>query len=114
MIEHEFECPYCKNGFVELNSCLTPPEAIEALERRFELGQQNYKDETWNAYANQERLDDESWIEERIAHGREHLVHFVYVMSGEMPDDGDDDGAAIMWLGCMLHEAYKRRKVLTK
>jgi hypothetical protein len=93
---------------------LTPPEAIEALERRFELGEKIYEDATWNAHTNREKLDDISWIEERIAHGRAHLAHFAYVMNGEMPDDGDDDGAAIMWLGAMLHEAYKRRKILTK
>jgi hypothetical protein len=93
---------------------LTPPEALEALERRFELGQQNYKDEAWNAHTNREKLDDVNWIEIRCDHARWHIAHFLEVMDGLREDNGDDDGAAIMWLGAMLHMAYKRRKALTK
>lgn len=90
---------------------LTPESSIEALERRFELGQTTYARIAWNAHANQEQLDNDHWIWNRIAHGIEHLKHFSDVRWNDLGDNGDDDGAAIMWLGCMLHEAYIRRKI---
>lgn len=89
---------------------LTPESSIEALEKRFELGEINYKEMAWNANTNQERLDNEKWIWDRMAHGFEHLKHYADVRWNGKEDDGDDDGAAIMWLGSMLHEAYVRRK----
>lgn len=67
-------------------------------------------EEAWNAGVNWEQLDNEDWIRERLDHGFLHMHHFADVMSGIEEDDGDDDGAAIMWLGCMLHEAWVRRR----
>lgn len=89
---------------------LTPESSIEALEKRFELGELTKGDECWNATKNQEQLDNDTWVWDRMAHGFEHLKHYADVRWYELEDNGDDDGAAIMWLGCMLHEAYMRRK----
>src|SRR6266550_2899042 len=89
---------------------LTPPSSIEALEKRFELGRQTKGTEAWNASTSQEKLDDVEWIRDRIRHGRKHLAHYMDILNASIEDDGDDDGAAIMWLGCMLCEAYTRRK----
>ncbi len=95
---------------------LIPDSSIEALADRFELGQKNYGEEAWNAHDNEKKLEDENWIKERIRHGYSHLGHYLSVLRGYdnighyIEDDGDDDGAAIMWLGCMLHEAWIRRR----
>jgi hypothetical protein len=89
---------------------LIPDSSIEAMADRFELGRRNYKAQAWNAATKQEKLDDKEWIKSRIEHGYNHLAHYADVLFYGQTDDGDDDGAALMWLGSMLSEAYRRRK----
>ena len=86
-----------------------PESSIDAMADRFALGQVTHADIAWNAFTNQEQLDDIKWIRDRIRHGRAHLAHYMEVLNGSREDDGDNDGAAIMWLGSMLHEAWIRR-----
>ena len=94
----------------EENLRLIPQTSIQALADRFALGKITYKGEAWNAYTNQERLDDIEWIRKRIEHGYAHIDNYEDVLFFDGVDDGDDDCAAIMWLGCMLHEAWVRRQ----
>ncbi len=89
---------------------LTPQSSIDALEARFVLGELTKGKECWNACTNQSKLDNEDWIRDRIEHGNIHLQHYLAVLLWGAEDNGDDDGAAIMWLGSMLHEAWIRKR----
>lgn len=88
-----------------------PRDSIIALNNRFIKGEEHYGEQAWNSLSdNWEKLDDGKWIVDRFEHALAHLEHFISVLVGRVPDDGDDDGAAIMWFGCLAHEVWMRRK----
>lgn len=87
-----------------------PYSSLVALADRFALGTKKHGSKSWNAFSSQAGLRDEAWIRARV----EHVIHhcFMYLMkrNGMMADDGDNDAAAIMWGGSLLHEANEARK----
>ena len=88
---------------------LIPYGALKALADRFELGEQKHGPKTWNGRSKQDGLADDEWIYARAAHVINHALLYIAKMSGTIPDDGDDDAAAIMWGGTCLSEAKRRR-----
>jgi hypothetical protein len=90
---------------------LIPPESIRALAARFELGEEKYgpTGKSWNALTSQNALSNDEWVIARAEHVIDHALLYIAKLKGFIPDDGDDDAAAIMWGGCCLFEA-KRKK----
>jgi hypothetical protein len=88
---------------------LTPETSIEALEARFEKGVASYGEKAWNATSDQSCLDNYDFISDRMTHAAQHMRLAWEKLRGITDDDGDDDGAAIMWFGAMLSEARRRR-----
>jgi hypothetical protein len=86
---------------------LVPYEALVALANRFDLGEKKYGEKAWNALSSQEGLSDEEWVVARVEHVIHHAYTFLQKYKGLIPDDGDDDAAAIMWGGCLLSEAKR-------
>lgn len=89
---------------------LIPHEALVALANRFDLGELKHGDKSWSALSNQEGLSDEAWVIARVEHVIHHAYVFLQKYKGIVPDDGDDDAAAIMWGGCLLSEAKRIKK----
>jgi hypothetical protein len=82
---------------------LIPREALIRLAGRFELGVKNYQDKAWNALSpNQECLSDRDMAIARAAHALDHASKLIAILSGQMPDDGDDHAGAILWAGSFL------------
>lgn len=90
---------------------LIPYNSLKALADRFELGENKYKDKSWNANKNHLALLDDDWIYARAAHVVQHALLYMAKMRGEIPDNGDDDAGAIMWGGTVLSEAKRMRNV---
>jgi hypothetical protein len=86
---------------------MIPHAALEALANRFELGEQKHGPKSWNALSNQEALKDDAWVLSRAEHIIHHAYRYIQKMKGLIPDDGDDDAAAIMWGGAVLSEAKR-------
>ena len=86
---------------------LIPYPALVALAERFELGQANYGSKAWNALSSQVGLEDKEWLKGRISHVIHHAYLYLQKLEGIIPDDGDDDAAAIMWGGACLFEAKR-------
>lgn len=91
---------------------LIPYEALVALANRFQLGLDKYGSGAWNALSpNQRQLDDDEWIESRLSHIIHHAYQIIMKRRGLIPDDCDDDAAAIMWGGaCLVMTKYGRVK----
>jgi hypothetical protein len=101
------------NSSVKPRFALIPSHALEALAARFELGEEKHKGKSWNALADQKSLENRDWILSRAEHAIYHIYKYISKMEGLIPDDGDDDAAAIMWAGTVLSEAkrlYNHRK----
>jgi hypothetical protein len=86
---------------------LIPYEALCRLAERFELGLERHKEKSWNARQNQQALEDKEWVIARAVHTIHHALKYIEKMEGRLPDDGDDDAAAIMWAGACLIMAKK-------
>jgi hypothetical protein len=86
---------------------MIPYAALEALAARFDLGEQKHGPKPWNALSDQAGLQDEAWITSRIEHVIHHAYQYLLKRRGLIPDDGDDDAAAIMWGGVVLSEAKR-------
>lgn len=84
---------------------LIPYRALCRLARRFELGLERHKDGAWNQRASQKPTVDREFVIQRAAHAMHHAAKLIAKMEGRIPDDGDDDAAAIMWSGAFLCEA---------
>jgi hypothetical protein len=88
---------------------LTPDEVIEALEARFQLGYEQHKDnlifpENMNKITN-------LWIINRLAHLNCHTSNFIlHFMQNNLDEVKDDDGAAIMWFGALVHMLWLKAK----
>ena len=88
-----------------------PQDCLKALDDRFRKGLEHYKDQAWNSTSdNWDKLDDETWIFDRARHAYTHISHFLMFLENPDVFIGDDDGAAIMWFGCLAHEVWMRRK----
>lgn len=82
---------------------LIPRAALLRLAERFELGIENYKEKSWNALSpNQECLGDREMAIARTAHAMDHASKLLAILSGQIPDDGDDHAGAILWAGAFL------------
>jgi hypothetical protein len=84
---------------------LIPLESLVRAARRFELGIANRSDGTaWNALSPNFKscLEDREFVIDRAAHVALHAMKLKAILSGEIPDDGDDHAGAILWAGCFL------------
>lgn len=91
---------------------LIPFIAIKELADRCQLGLDRKGDKAWNATnPNADKiLDDTAWVINRAEHAIKHAYLAIGKLSGIIPDDGDNDAAAIMWAGMLLIAAADRRK----
>jgi len=92
---------------------LIPRIALVALADRYELGLERHGETAWSILsADQSPLDDKEWLTARLAHVIDHATKALDKLHGRIPDDGDDDAAAIMWGGSVLAAArdHQRRK----
>jgi len=97
------------NSSVKPRYGLIPKSALDALANRFDLGETKHKDKTWNALVNPEALNSTEWVISRAEHVIHHAMLYIQKLNGLIPDDGDDDAAAIMWGGTCLFEAKRVR-----
>lgn len=87
---------------------LVPKSAFDAIAARFELGQVKHGPKAWNALAdNRESAITREWAVAAMNHVIHHATLAIQKVSGIIPDDGDDDGGAIMFGGAVLVE-YNR------
>lgn len=84
---------------------LIPFAALCRLAARFELGIERHGDDAWNALSKQECLRDREFAIARAGHVMHHAARLIAKLTGRIPDDGDDDAAAVMWGGAFLCEA---------
>ena len=91
---------------------LIPRSALIRLARRFELGLERHKDGCWNARSSQKALLDKEWVIARAAHVVDHALKLIDKLEGRLPEDGDDDAAAIAWGGICLSEATEKDKII--
>lgn len=82
---------------------LMPYEALVRTAARYEAGIERKGDAAWNALSkNQECLTDRAFIMARLGHVLHHASRLQAKLLGYIPDDGDDDAAAIAWAGQFL------------
>lgn len=94
---------------------LIPLSALSRISNRFEVGLITHKEKSWNARAeNQLPLEDKEWLIERACHAIDHALKYIAKATGQIPDDGDDDVAAIAWAGICLTAASEREKEKAK
>lgn len=85
-----------------------PYHSLVRLAARFDLGIERKKGAAWNALSkNQSALVDLEVVIERCSHAAHHAMKLKAILAGEIPDDGDDHAAAIMWSGSFLCEATR-------
>lgn len=84
---------------------LIPYEALARLAGRFERGAARYGTDNWR-----KGTVDPDYVRERAAHVIHHTMRLIGKLDGRIPDDGDDDAAAIMWGGAFLCEATEALK----
>ncbi len=84
---------------------LIPYSALARLAGRFERGAARYGKDNWR-----KGLRDKDYVRERAAHVIHHTMRLIGKLDGDIPDDGDDDAAAIMWGGAFLCEATEALK----
>lgn len=89
---------------------LIPRAALKRVADRFELGLLKHKERSWNARAaNQQCLEDKEFLIARAAHAIDHAYKLIAKLEGFLPNDGDDDAAAIAWAGICLCEGTEPR-----
>lgn len=94
---------------------LIPRCALVRLAARFELGVENYQEKAWNALSpNQECLGDKGMQIARAAHLMDHASKLIAILSGQIPDDGDDHTGAILWAGAFLASCADYRDKLSR
>jgi hypothetical protein len=89
---------------------LIPAQALRRIADRFELGLKKYKEASWNARSKQDALQDKEWVIARASHVIDHAYKLIEKMIGAVPDDGDDDAAAIVWGGICLIQATEKKE----
>lgn len=83
-----------------------PFGALVRIAKRFELGIERYGGYAWNAISkNQDCKKDIDFVLERCGHAMHHAAKLKAILSGEIPDDGDDHAAALGWAAMFLCEA---------
>ncbi len=88
---------------------LIPRVALIALAHRYELGIERHGTRAWNVSSpDQSPLEDIDFLTARLAHVIDHATKAIDKLHGRLPDDGDDDAAAIMWGGSVLAAARAR------
>jgi hypothetical protein len=92
-----------------------PRVALERLAKRFELGLERHKENSWNALNpdSASMLDDREWLIERLNHVIHHAYKEIERLSNPNLDplaESDDNAAAIMWGGACLIAADERMK----
>lgn len=100
---------------------LIPYPCLVALANVFELGLERHKELAWNALSPNVKtaLDDDAWVRSRISHIISHAYSYLREREGlidleEYDKNKEDDGAAIMFGGCVLVEALRRREEVIK
>ena len=88
---------------------LVPREALNRLADRFELGLEKYGERSRVPSPSQACLEDKEWLIARLAHSIDHALKMIGKLRGQLPEDGDDDAAAIAWGGVCLCEARAKR-----
>ncbi len=89
---------------------LIPRCALLDLTERLELGVATHAEKSWNAISsNQECLLDDHMLLERGGHCLDHVSKAIAILSGQMPDDGDNHAGAILWFGAFLSASMKAR-----
>lgn len=90
---------------------LIPYNSLVALANRFDLGEERHKPKAWNGLAeNRETALTKEWATAAAQHVISHAYLFLEKINGITPDDGDDDGAAIMFGGCVMVEYMEKLK----
>jgi hypothetical protein len=88
---------------------MIPREALVRLSARFELGQERHKDKAWSASKpDHPALSDREAIITRAAHAIDHASKLIAILTGQIPDDGDDHASGIMWAGTFLCASKER------
>jgi hypothetical protein len=83
-----------------------PYTALRRLTARAAEGATKYKDsDQWR-----EGIGDVAYAIERANHVIDHAFKLIGKLKGQVPDDGDDDAAAIMWGGMVLCESTEAMK----
>ena len=95
------------NSSIKPRYSLIPKSSLDALAARFELGLEKHKNKSWNGLSNQAGLFNKDWVISRAEHVIHHAMLYIQKLEGIIPDDGDDDAAAIMWGGTCLFEAKR-------
>jgi hypothetical protein len=90
---------------------LIPRKALLRVAGRFELGLERHGERSWNAASSQACLEDREFLIYRAAHVIDHALKLIAKLRGQLPDDGDDDAAAIAWGGICLCEATEQTGV---
>jgi hypothetical protein len=94
---------------------LVPRKALLRLVERFEMGERRKGDKAWNGRSeNQDVLLNREFVASRVAHVINHAYALLDKMEGRIPDDGDDDAAAIAWGGIFLCEVTDALKAAKK
>lgn len=77
-----------------------PLHALERLAARYELGAIKHGKNNWR-----QGIGNTNYTIERAAHVIYHAYKLINKLEGIIPDDNDDDAAAIMWGGAFLCES---------
>lgn len=85
---------------------MIPYRALLRLAARFELGEERHKDASWNGMKPENAgLKDKNTMVVRAAHAMLHASKLIAILTGQIPDDGDDHASAVMWAGAFLCES---------
>jgi hypothetical protein len=89
---------------------LIPRESLVRLAARMELGLERHGDKAWNALMpDHPALESKDALIARAAHAIDHASKLIAILTGQMPDDGDDHASAVMWAGAFLCASKERR-----
>jgi hypothetical protein len=88
---------------------LIPYQATVRLAARFEAGQSKYGEDAANI-TNPEKwaaaISSREFVIHRIAHAEFHLRKLSAILTGQIPDDGDDHAGAVIWGSAFLCAAF--------
>lgn len=79
---------------------MIPHGALMRLARRFELGAAKHGMDNYR-----QGLNEHEYVLERCAHILNHTYRLIGKLRGYIPQDGEDDAAAVMWGGAFLCES---------
>jgi hypothetical protein len=79
---------------------MIPYGALVRLARRFELGAAKHGVDNYR-----QGLNDREYVLERCAHVACHAMRLASKLRGYLPQDAEDDAAAVAWGGAFLCES---------